>query len=81
MVKGANSEDNAPAADEVGLLHGTKVLWELVAPWKNTNRIVCADIYSDKAIRKWDAIHWSDQNSDKKISNELLVKGSSSSSW
>ena len=27
------------------LLHGVKVLKELMAPWTNTNRIVCADSY------------------------------------
>ena len=35
---GANEDDN-------GLLHGTKVLKELIQPWAFTNRMVCADSY------------------------------------
>ena len=31
--------------DEDNLPHGTKVLKELVLPWSNTERIVCADSY------------------------------------
>ena len=31
--------------DDAGLPHGGKVLKELVLPWANTNRIVCADSY------------------------------------
>ena len=29
--------------DEDNLPHGTKVLKELVMPWDNTDRIICAD--------------------------------------
>ena len=31
--------------DEDNIPHGTKVLKELVIPWANTDRIVCADSY------------------------------------
>jgi Transposase IS4 len=31
--------------DDTTLNHGTKVLMDLVKPWKNSNRIVCADSY------------------------------------
>jgi hypothetical protein len=31
--------------DEARLLHGTKVLKELIEPWAFTNRMVCADSY------------------------------------
>jgi len=33
------------SATERGLLHGTAVLQQLVAPWKGSGRIVCADSY------------------------------------
>ena len=36
--------EHANTADD-GLLHGTRVLKALVAPWTNSNRIVCADLY------------------------------------
>ncbi len=47
LVKGVDlagdNDDDAPNKD--GLLHGTKVLKEVVSPWFGTNRIVCADSY------------------------------------
>ncbi|KAI2491610.1 Transposase IS4 [Fragilaria crotonensis] len=47
LVKGVDlvgdNDDDAPNED--GLLHGTKVLKEVVSPWFETNRIVCADSY------------------------------------
>ena len=33
------------ADDNHEMLHGAKVLLELVLPWINTNRLVCADAY------------------------------------
>ena len=38
-------EANSIAEDERGMLHGTKVLLELVDKWADTDRIVCADSY------------------------------------
>lgn len=42
LVK-AISEDSHTLSDN--LQHGTSILCELVEPWNNTNRIVCADSY------------------------------------
>jgi Transposase IS4 len=43
VVEGEANEWNAPASD--GLPHGGTVLKELVLPWANTGRLVCADSY------------------------------------
>ena len=42
IVKSAKNEEEHQD-DEDNILHGTKVLKELVMPWANTDRIVCAD--------------------------------------
>ena len=44
IVKSAKNEEEQKD-DEDNLPHGTKVLKELVMPWANTDRIVCADSY------------------------------------
>ena len=41
LVKGRSDHDNV----ENGVTHGAAVLMQLVLPWLNTHRIVCADIY------------------------------------
>ena len=45
LVKTAEEENAHVREDDQGIPHGTKVLKELVFPWANTNRIVCADSY------------------------------------
>ena len=49
LVKNVESEEansaNPDAEDNQGLIHGCVVLKELVKPWYNSNRIVCADSY------------------------------------
>ena len=41
LVKGGSDHDNV----ENGVTHGADVFMELVLPWANNHRIVCADIY------------------------------------
>ena len=41
MVKGERDHDNVGNC----VTHGAAVLMELVLPWVNTHRIVCADIF------------------------------------
>ena len=41
LVKGGSDHDNV----ENGVTHGASILRELVLPWVNTHRIVCANIY------------------------------------
>ena len=41
LVKGGSDHDNT----ENGITHGAAVFMELVLPWVNTHRIVCADSY------------------------------------
>ena len=43
-LKSAKNEEDWQD-DRDNLPHGTKVLKELVMPWANTDRIVCADSY------------------------------------
>ena len=46
LVKSADERESEHLnTSEDGLLHGTQVLKTLVAPWTNSNRIVCADSY------------------------------------
>jgi hypothetical protein len=46
IVKTATEAEALGATeDESGLLHGTKVLKELIEPWAFTNRMVCANSY------------------------------------
>ena len=48
IVKSANDHDEVEDSTfmhEDGLLHGTKVLIDLISPWANTDRVVCADSY------------------------------------
>jgi len=46
LVKTATEvEANSLAEDDGWLLHGTKVLSELVSPWYHTDCVVCADSY------------------------------------
>ena len=40
-MKGGSDHNNT----ENGITHGAAVLMEIVLPWENTHRIVCADIY------------------------------------
>ena len=53
LVKTAEAEDHNVQEDESSIPHGAKILRELVQPWVNTERIVCADSYfaSVKAAR------------------------------
>ena len=44
ILKSANNEEEHQY-DKENLPHGTKVLKELVMPWDNTDRIVCAGSY------------------------------------
>ena len=44
ILKSANNEEEHQD-DEDNLPHGTKLLKELVIPWANTDRIICADSY------------------------------------
>ena len=44
-MKTAKEESNHIMENAAGLPHGTQVLAELVYPWGNTDRIVCADSY------------------------------------
>ena len=44
IVKSLKNEEDQQD-DRDNLPHGTKVLKELVMPWANTDRIVCADSY------------------------------------
>ena len=41
LVKGGSDHDNV----ENGVTHGSTVFMELVLPWVNTHRVVCADSY------------------------------------
>ena len=44
LVKTAEKRETEHAnAGDDGLLHGTQVLKALVAPWTNSNQILCAD--------------------------------------
>ena len=45
IVKTAEEEDQSTGEDEAGMLHGTKVLRQLVTPYLYSNRVVCADSY------------------------------------
>ena len=46
LVKTATEEEaNSIAVDSNGSLHGANVLYSLICPWTNTDRIVCADSY------------------------------------
>ena len=40
-MKGGSDNDNV----ENGVTHGAAVLMDLILPWVNTHRIVCADSY------------------------------------
>ena len=40
-MKGGSDHDNV----ENGVTHGSAVLMELLVPWVNTHRVVCADSY------------------------------------
>ena len=42
IVKSENNEEYKKD-DKDNIPHGTKVLKEIVMPWDNTDRIVCAD--------------------------------------
>ena len=44
IVKSVNNEEEQQD-DRENLPHGTKLLKEIVMPWDNTDRIVCADSY------------------------------------
>ena len=46
LLKRGSDHDNV----ENGVTHGAAVLMELVLPWVNTHRIVCADIYFASVI-------------------------------
>jgi hypothetical protein len=44
VVKGAEADcENHDSEEET--LHGANVLYDLVSPWRNSHRIVCADSY------------------------------------
>ena len=47
VVKGAIDGIDAPAphANDPPMNHGTRILLDLLQPWFNSNRIVCADSY------------------------------------
>ena len=45
MIANSASNEEDQEDDEGNLPHGTKVLKELMIPWANTNRIICADSY------------------------------------
>jgi hypothetical protein len=45
VVKGADEADQESHESEKAALHGAQVLYELVSPWRNSHRIVCADSY------------------------------------
>jgi len=45
LVKTTEEQAALDQEDEQGLLHGTKVLVELIEPWSWSNRIVCGDSY------------------------------------
>jgi Transposase IS4 len=45
VVKSAEEKELQEKEDDIDLNHGTKVLMDLVKPWKNGNRIVCANSY------------------------------------
>ena len=44
IVKSENNEEEQQD-DRDNLPHGTKVLKEILMPWANTDRIICADSY------------------------------------
>jgi hypothetical protein len=45
VVKSAEEKELQEKDDDRELNHGTKVLLDLVKPWRNSNRTVCADSY------------------------------------
>ena len=49
LVKSIQEEFKAELGQESGnsddLIHGCKVLKELIEPWYHTHRVVCADLY------------------------------------
>lgn len=45
IVEMAENEMSRQQEEDDGLLHGTMVMKQLILPWANTNRIVCADSY------------------------------------
>jgi hypothetical protein len=45
IVKHEESEDDHTHEENAGLIHGCKVLKELVKPWFHTSRVVCGDSY------------------------------------
>ena len=80
LVKTAEAEDHNVQEDENSIPHGAKVLRELVQPWVNTERIVCADSYfaSVKAARLmlqlgFRFIGWCCQDGNKTVSNGIPV--------
>ena len=46
LVKGQADNDRMSTEDPGGL-HGTRVMKQLVGPWANSGRVVCADSYFD----------------------------------
>ena len=61
MLKGGSNHKNV----ENSVTHGDVVLMELVLPWVNTHRIVCADsdfasvTAAELLFPKWDEFYWS----------------------
>jgi hypothetical protein len=45
LVKTAKEQATTAIPEDNNLLHGTKVLKELISPWSYTDRLVCADSY------------------------------------
>jgi hypothetical protein len=54
VVKSKNEQEEQQENGTEDMLHGTQVLRELVYPWRNTERVVCADSYfaSVKAVEE-----------------------------
>jgi hypothetical protein len=44
VVKGAEADRESHESEEE-TLHGAKVLYDLVSPWRNSHRILCVDSY------------------------------------
>jgi Transposase IS4 len=67
VVKSAEEKELQEKEDDRDLNHGTKVLMDLVKPWKNSNRIVCADSYfcfcamCKRVIEMENKFHWCNQ--------------------